>query len=247
MDDDTDSAPSDIKDTLTKKYGPLPVWGYAVILGGVFIVYFIYKRKATTTTSSTSSTTPAVGTTPITASAPIDTSGSTSGSGSTAMPGYIDPGWLGTLIASLDSHYSSPSSQPGTSPGNSNPPANPTTPTAPVTTPTPNNGNTTINIPQPVAAGAPQTSGMSILDALSLAKRSNPGQFFQMFSPSAFTVSEIQNSGYTVWQPPTGNLGWQEYNPTDYISQGLKVGFLPTGLSLPGGLTAREGYIPPKS
>lgn len=81
--------------------------------------------------------------------------------------------------------------------------------------------------PQP----APVSQGLINIPQASL----QPGQF-NVITTGGGTVGGLE--GWSLWQQqPNGN--WQQWNQGEYISPGQKLGVLPNGLSLPGGLTAR--------
>lgn len=74
----------DLKHSLTKKAGPLPVWGWAVLAGGLGGLYLLHKRNAAA--SSTTTTTPA---------APVATDSGTVPAGSGGAPGGLPTGAAG--------------------------------------------------------------------------------------------------------------------------------------------------------
>jgi hypothetical protein len=69
---------ADVKGKLTKKVGPLPVWGWIAAGGGVFILYYYEHNKSSSTASAAAPAATDSGTvTPDTSGSGIDTSGIT--------------------------------------------------------------------------------------------------------------------------------------------------------------------------
>src|ERR1700692_4030612 len=99
---------------LTKKLGPLPVWGWGLV--GVVAAYFVYKyisgKSAASAAATTAATAPTTGTTGL---GSADTTGASGGGSS----GYSDGGGgpLAGLLSQLQSQgIGATSAGPGTAP-----------------------------------------------------------------------------------------------------------------------------------
>jgi hypothetical protein len=119
---------------LTKKYGPLPVWGWLVV--GI-VAFYLYKKGSSTSTTGTTST---AGTTPTTASVTLPGGYSYTGTTSGAA------GYTQSVLSAAQAATAPGQGTTGTSPGSGAGTPGTTSP-APVTAP-----------PAPVAPAAPVAS-----------------------------------------------------------------------------------------
>src|ERR1700681_1264559 len=98
---DTESPPSQagkgIGSKLTKKGGPVPVWGWGVVaLVGAYFVYKYISGKNASSAATTAATAPTTGTTGL-------TSADTSGGGGGGYSGAGGQGQLAALLQQLQS------------------------------------------------------------------------------------------------------------------------------------------------
>lgn len=123
---------SNIKNALTKKFGPFPAWVWAVIIGGAY--YYYEKHKAASTTATTATTAAASTTTGDTTPTPLAPGQSlyVPGTGLVTAPGTYGGGSAGTTTPTqpylgigggplYTSPYATPNPNPTTS-GSTNPP-----------------------------------------------------------------------------------------------------------------------------
>ena len=286
MPDDTQTR---VSDSLKTKVGPLPAWGWGLVLVSMTGAFWYLRHRNNTAVTlpvgaGTVSSTGAYGNGGF-GSGGGGASGGASGSAGNPQPGGNTGGATGN-----GSNGSGPGN-PGTNPSPT-PSPTPTPSPAPTPTPTPAPGGTTpfptpsgsgATIPpkpgpnyhwdghawvqdfipiQPKLAGTPanalpteagtwavppsspipSTPGLqgpapATRSLINIPQTSlTPGRFNTIQSPGGI-VGGLE--GWTLWaQLPSGN--WQQWNEGEYIPQGMRLGVLPRGLSLPGGLTARE-------
>lgn len=242
-DTSTDTSQSaSMKSTLTKKYGPFPGYVYAIILGvGVAFLYIRHKNStATSATTTLPPTSTVLPTTPVdTSGTTTDSSGGTTSTNGTSLPSFIDPAWLGSLIASLDSSLHSSSSQSGTQPGNSNPPSQPggtsiSTPTGGTSTP-----QNPINIPVPTSAGL-----MDLIHNIAPNEgipqvALNQGQFNVVRVPEGISTADLQGWTAWAWNPNGQSPNWTEF--TGGIIPAGVYGVAPTGTNPNSTLQSPQG------
>ncbi len=122
MAEETPSPPSQagkgIGSKLTKKLGPLPVWGWAIVGGAVLVVVYRWysAKNAAASAATTAATAPTTGTTGL---GSADTGAGAGGGSSGAGNGYNDggTGQLAAILAQLQSQgIGATSAGPGTAP-----------------------------------------------------------------------------------------------------------------------------------
>lgn len=226
-----------------RKVGPLPVYGWGIIGAGMVGGFWYLRRRNRADAPSALTATDYSGgygtgggfdlgggdsQSPGSGNNGGGGSGGSGGSSPTPQPSYVPtPTPTPTPQTRPQPSYVPTPGQTQTPPA---PAPSPSRPRAvPLSSPSPSPGASAgTGVPlAPVSGPAP---GINIPQAWL-----KPGEFNVISSPGG-TIRGLE--GWSAWvQLPSGN--WQQYVEGEYSAPGERLGLLPSGLSLPNGLTAR--------